>query len=897
MRTAMAFMDTGPAESEKSHAPVANANSANSAKPIAFVANRTAPVSTGKPATFDEVCELVSVTKSGKKDGPAWLPADIQPGPRTGARVESVSFLALDIEASCENVTGEGAPVLDEYGDRVHRVTGPEPPSVEAMHAELSLWGRRCCLHTSYSHGAAIRPKGVEHPRYRLVFDLSRSLKPAELKPLGQHVAALLGLSECFDSSALEPARLFYLPRHPSESRRGAFRFWRLEGAPLDVDALLQDARGQQAAERQATEDAKRRGPHSVSVIDAYNAAHTCDEILQAHGYKPAPGKRWLWPGSTTGMAGVRVMPESTPERIYSSHGGDPLNDTRAHDAFDCFLILEHGGNLSAAVRAAADSLGMRGRATAGVTGGGAPPEPFARDIPATPWPAGCLPDGMREAAQAIAEHVQAPEPLAAFAVLGAVAHIAQRQVNANHPKTGAMPCSLFLLTSADSGDRKSTCYNAATKPVIEYEVKARQAHKREAKEVETRAASAKAKDRAAILADAPADPRTIFTDTTVQKVAQAFIDGSRPALSLSTDEGGVLFSGYSLKSETRAASMGNLTRLFDGRGAERDRIGVDGKDPSGFRYNVRLSLFLSAQPVVLVGALTDPVMRGQGLLPRFLYCAPPTIAGGRFEDEASITRHLSDDPRVVAYWRALGRMNEGAVIVDTDGGLTPLTVDIETEAVTEWLSLYNGTEAEQGPDGDYHQLRAFAGRAGELAARVAAVYAAWRSCWANSEGMTPTVTADDMRRAARLVRYSLEEWKRHDESSSLTPTEKDARDLLGWLQRKGWKSFTRVKLGQYAPGALRRNTGRRNAAIDELKHRRWLADSSGTLKLQKTTAPTAVAFSAVSAVSETPQAQTRRPAAPENSKNSENSNSNPAGGFLKNAETTKLDGYSRGEL
>jgi hypothetical protein len=208
------------------------------------------------------------------------------------------------------------------------------------------------------------------------------------------------------------------------------------------------------------------------------------------------------------------------------------------------------------------------------------PPEPFEVESPPTPWPADALPDGMAEAADAIAEHVQAPHALAAFAVLGAVAHIAQRLTDARHPKTGAMPCSLYLLSSADSGDRKSTCYGLATWPVTVRERKLREEHKAECQRIEAAARQTKGKEnKAALLAERTQDPRTIFTDATVQKIAQTFCDGSAPALSLSTDEGGALFSGHSLKSETRAASMGALTRLFDGRGAERDRIGGDGVD------------------------------------------------------------------------------------------------------------------------------------------------------------------------------------------------------------------------------------------------------------------------------------------------------------------------------
>lgn len=36
-------------------------------------------------------------------------------------------------------------------------------------------------------------------------------------------------------------------------------------------------------------------------------------------------------------------------ERVFS-HGSDALGDGQPHDAFDCFVILEHGGAFTAAL-------------------------------------------------------------------------------------------------------------------------------------------------------------------------------------------------------------------------------------------------------------------------------------------------------------------------------------------------------------------------------------------------------------------------------------------------------------------------------------------------------------------------------------------------------------------
>src|SRR5690606_20819278 len=71
-------------------------------------------------------------------------------------------------------------------------------------------------------------------------------------------------------------------------------------------------------------------------------------------GYKKR-GAKWLYPASSTGLAGVTV----TDGRVFSHHAADPLANGHMNDAFEVFCILEHGGDVSAAIKAAARSLGL----------------------------------------------------------------------------------------------------------------------------------------------------------------------------------------------------------------------------------------------------------------------------------------------------------------------------------------------------------------------------------------------------------------------------------------------------------------------------------------------------------------------------------------------------------
>lgn len=336
-------------------------------RPVAFVASKTGPVSNIKNLTWPAISQGLGKIEVGSKDGAGWVPAEIDLGPRTQDRVKSVHTLVLDIEAtSVAEKDAHGGALRDRHGDIVKRATGPEPPDFDDLLAEVELWGWRGLLHTSYGHlNPETLPIGIPHPRYRLVLDLSRPLvQPPvgehEIKLLAPHVAWLLNIKDCLDTSTVEPARLFYLPRCPQD-RLGLFRSEAVDGAPIDVDALLKEAARVTAAVVAKASHGKKSG----SVIEAFNAAHDVGAILKEAGYRPKGCNRWLWPDSTTGMPGVRLLPNSNPERVYSSHGSDPLSDGHAHDAFDLWRILRHGGDQRQAIKSAAQLLGMSERPTA----------------------------------------------------------------------------------------------------------------------------------------------------------------------------------------------------------------------------------------------------------------------------------------------------------------------------------------------------------------------------------------------------------------------------------------------------------------------------------------------------------------------------------------------------
>lgn len=95
-------------------------------------------------------------------------------------------------------------------------------------------------------------------------------------------------------------------------------------------------------------------------------------------------------------------------------------------------------------------------------------PLPLRRALPpAEPFPLAALGPVLEQAARAIMDRVQCPDAIAAQSVLGAASLAAQAHADVIIPATGhARPLSLFLVTVAASGERKSAADSEALEPL-----------------------------------------------------------------------------------------------------------------------------------------------------------------------------------------------------------------------------------------------------------------------------------------------------------------------------------------------------------------------------------------------------------------------------------------------
>lgn len=247
------------------------------------------------------------------------------------------------------------------------------------------------------------------------------------------------------------------------------------------------------------------------------------------------------------------------------------------------------------------------------------PPEPLRATLPPSePYPVEQLGDVLGGAAQALHETIKAPLALCCQSALAAAAFAAQSQFDVLLPWGDRKPLSLFLLTVADSGERKSAIDDVvlgAAKAQERLEMASYQVELEhyKAELMKWKAASdavnkKAAKPRSQAGADyaqnevhelgpepkAPIMPLRFVTDPTVEGLYKLLVT-AQPSVALFSDEGGLLIGGNALNNDNALKTMARWCKLWDGSPFDRVRAG----DGSGCLYGRRMAMHQLAQPDV----------------------------------------------------------------------------------------------------------------------------------------------------------------------------------------------------------------------------------------------------------------------------------------------------------
>lgn len=461
----------------------------------------------------------------------------------------------------------------------------------------------------------------------------------------------------------------------------------------------------------------------------------------------------------------------------------------------------------------------------------------------AAPYPLQALGELLGGAAAAIIDAVQVPDALAGQAVLAAAAMAAQP--HANVQRAGQLiPLSLFALTVAESGDRKSAADRLALCAHYQHQHALLDAYKAEYKEY-CNYRDAHQKARAAILDKAKGDPETVAAE--LGKLLEPveppspFILAEEPTLEglqksllrgyasqgLFSDEGGQFFGGYASKPENLLKSVAGLSKLWDGSPITRTRA-AEGESAS--RSGCRLSTHLMIQPIVAQNVLGNPVLQGQGFLARFLIAWPQSLAGSRFYRDIDPTQ----DVRLGRYWQRMAHLLALEPPQNEQGELAPPALLMGPQSLAAWIAQHDAIEAQLGKWGDLFEIKPAAAKGGENLLRIAGVLAVVENA--------DSITLPIIERAGMLVRWYLDEALRLTNPTKAEPHQFKAQSLLDWLLNKGWHTFDSRKLQREGPSIARKSAKQRDQLLAVLVEHYQILTSDGkhfTINPAATTATT----------------------------------------------------------
>ncbi len=459
------------------------------------------------------------------------------------------------------------------------------------------------------------------------------------------------------------------------------------------------------------------------------------------------------------------------------------------------------------------------------------PPLPLRRSTAtAGPYPIKALGKTLGEAATAIMDKIGCPDAIAAQSVLGAAALATQAHVDLIHPATGELrPISLFLVTVAVSGERKSAADRLALGPIVQREAELSVRYEQDnhayrnaaaiydrAREVILKDKTNHAKDISKLLAalgppPSPAlSPLLTAPDPTLEGLHKHLATGE-PSIGLFSDEGGTFIGGYGMSDESKLRTGSGLSDMWDGKPIRR----VRGGDGVMFLKGRRLSLHIMAQPGVAETLLADPVLAQQGLLSRLLVSSPASLVGTRMQHKSKATT----EPALKRYNDRLLQLlrQEQRRAGPGNPELSPRRIQLSSDAKARWIAFADRCEGELLEGQRLESIKGFGAKLAEHALRIAGVLQIV------DDKKAIAINASVIDRAIIIALYYGNEALRLFEHGSSSIEIQRAEKVLKWLTDRWCKpTVALTHIYQTGPNSIR-DAAKAREAVAILEQHHWL--------------------------------------------------------------------------
>ena len=421
-------------------------------------------------------------------------------------------------------------------------------------------------------------------------------------------------------------------------------------------------------------------------------------------------------------------------------------------------------------------------------------PQPLTLKIDPAPYPLDALPDSVRQAIEEVQGFTQAPIPLVTSSALAAMSLAVQAHADVKRADKLHGPSGLFLLTIADSGERKSTCDSFFIQAIREYEAKQADDAKPLIKDHKAtmEAWSAKhsgLKEKIKSLAKTgkstqqhelqlrdlehekplpPRVPQLIHEDATPEALKWSLAK-IWPSGGVVSSEAGLVFGAHGMGNDSVMRNLATLNQLWDGSDITTERRTTESFTVRG----ARLTIALQVQEATLRSFLdrSGVLARGTGFLARFLVARPESTQGYRPFTEAPDS------------WPALEKFNQRITVIlemdtpiDEDGALTPIIIPLAKDTKAAWIVFHDAIEADLRSGGDLYDVRDVASKTADNAVRIATLFQLFE------HGISSAISLRAFEGASRIAAWHLHEARRFYGELALPEDQAHALSLEKWL-------------------------------------------------------------------------------------------------------------------
>ena len=468
------------------------------------------------------------------------------------------------------------------------------------------------------------------------------------------------------------------------------------------------------------------------------------------------------------------------------------------------------------------------------------PPVPFHQfDLPS--FPAGALPNWMRDFVEALATATQTPIDLAGMLALAVVAAACAKKVKVCLKPGYSEPANIFVVVAMEPGARKTGVFREVVAPMEDHE----QAEVRRAapeiakgkaalkikegalKKLQDKAVTAKKHEQEALAAEVaalaaelaeivvPESPRYIADDCTVERLATLLRDqGGR--IAVMSPEGDVFDLMAGRYSQTGTGNFGVYLKGHAGDTLRIDRVGR----PPEFVAEPALTVGLAVQPEVIRGLIDKPGFRGRGLLGRFLYSLPVSLLGHRDTNPPPVPSAIRS-----VYHTKIHALLELPLEKDRDGEPHTHELWLDSDARTRMDEFATWIEPQLSEFGDLGSMRDWAGKVVGAVGRIAgilhmAAYAETPAPW------DFPISLKIFDAAIQVGKYLIPHAKAAFAEMGADPFVGHAKTILRWIEQNNLICVTKRELHQALRGTFKR--------VEEIEQPLSLLVSHGFIRKQE---------------------------------------------------------------